>query len=115
MADELVLVELRRTIGPRRGPLYGPGRVRVPASFARSLGLQPIDEVPVDPAQEAETSEVEMQVVEGDLPDGFPARDLLIAGGVMTLDAVRAASDHQLRQIKGIGPAAVRNIRAALA
>lgn len=109
MADELVLVELRRTIGPRRGPLYGPGRVRVPASFARSLGLQPIDEVPVEPAQEVET-----QAVEGDLPDGFPARDLLIAGGVMTLDAVRAASDHQLRQIKGIGPAAVRNIRAAL-
>ena len=41
--------------------------------------------------------------------------DALIAAGYNTADKLRAAADDQLRAIDGIGPAAVRNIRKALA
>lgn len=37
--EPLVEVELRGSVGPRGGPLYGPGRALVPASLARSLGM----------------------------------------------------------------------------
>lgn len=106
IADEFVTVELARSIGPRRGPLYGPGRARVPASFARALGLTPITETSAPTADE--TAECTP------LPDDFPVRDLLIAGGITTIEAVREATDKDLRALKGIGPAAVRDIRAAL-
>lgn len=46
--DDTVTVTLRRSVGLRQpgGGVtnYGPGRVRVPRSFARSLGIKPEDD-----------------------------------------------------------------------
>jgi hypothetical protein len=39
--------------------------------------------------------------------------DLLISGGFKTPDAVKVASDEELREVKGLGPAAVKRIRKA--
>jgi hypothetical protein len=50
------------------------------------------------------------------LPEGFPARDILIAhGSFVTLEAVRVASDEDLSAIDGIGPTTLKRIREASA
>ena len=49
----------------------------------------------------------------GDLPEDFPGRDELVAGGFSTLGAVKAASDEDLDAVPGIGPATLKEIRAA--
>jgi hypothetical protein len=41
-------------------------------------------------------------------------RAALIAAGFGTLEALRAATDEQLREVEGVGPAAVRKIRQTL-
>jgi hypothetical protein len=38
--EDLVYVTLSGSIGPRGGPMYGPGRVAVPRAFAEQLGVQ---------------------------------------------------------------------------
>lgn len=48
------------------------------------------------------------------VPDGFPGRDALAAGGFTTLSAIRAAKDSDLDKVTGIGPATLKEIRAAL-
>jgi hypothetical protein len=48
-----------------------------------------------------------------ELPEDFPARELLIAAGYDTLDLVKNASDEDLDAIDGIGPATVEKIREA--
>jgi len=54
-------------------------------------------------------------------PVGFAAAltteqlDALAAAGYVTPDAMRKATDAELRAVPGIGPATVRNLRAALA
>lgn len=50
---------------------------------------------------------------DGALPEDFPGRDDLAAGGLTTLAAVRAASDEDLEAMEGIGPATVKKIRGA--
>lgn len=49
----------------------------------------------------------------GDLPDDFPARELLTGAGFTTLDAVRSASDEALLEINGIGDKRLQEIREA--
>ena len=44
---------------------------------------------------------------------GDELADLLISGGVLTPDAVKYASDDELLEIKGLGPATVKRIRKA--
>ena len=52
---------------------------------------------------------------EGDaIPASFPHQALLIGANLKTLGDVRAASDQQLIEIRGIGPQALRQIREAL-
>jgi len=48
------------------------------------------------------------------LPEGFPARSLLLANGYATLEAVRDAPDDALLGIKGIGKKLLEEIRHAL-
>jgi hypothetical protein len=45
----------------------------------------------------------------------FPSREALAAAGLTTRDAVQQQSDEALTALPGIGPAAVKKIRAALA
>lgn len=47
------------------------------------------------------------------LPEDFPGREELTAGGLTTLSAVRAASDEDLTALDGIGVATVKKIRGA--
>lgn len=72
------------------------------------------------PEPEPET----IEVVDGDpgpittgaeepLPEEFPSANALIAGGITTKEAVRAASDEDLLKISGIGQAALKKIRDA--
>jgi len=49
-----------------------------------------------------------------DLPQDFPSRDALIAGGYDSLAKVKAASDDELHAVKGIGNASLEKIRAAV-
>jgi len=52
---------------------------------------------------------------DGDLPDDFPARDVLIGLGV-TLDEVKALDSlEKLEALKGIGPKSAENILKYLA
>lgn len=48
------------------------------------------------------------------LPEGFPARDLLLAAGYTTLERVQAATDEELLAIQGIGRRLLGKIRDAL-
>ena len=47
------------------------------------------------------------------LPDDFPARALLVAGGFDTLAKVREATDEQLVALDNVGEATLAKIRAA--
>lgn len=51
---------------------------------------------------------------DSDIPQDFPSREHLIAGGFDSLDKVSAASDEELVALKGIGKKAVEHIREAL-
>lgn len=48
------------------------------------------------------------------LPNGFPARMLLVKGGYTITDQVREASDEDLIKLEGVGEATVKDIRKAL-
>lgn len=50
-----------------------------------------------------------------DLEEEFPHRSALIAGKLLTREAVGDASDEELTGIRGIGKKGVEEIRAALA
>lgn len=100
MTEPMVTVRLRHSVGLRGGPLYGPGIVQVPASFARALGLEPVEE----PKEE----------VAGDLPEDFPGREALIEAGYTTLDAVRAI-DFEQTKVPGVGKATIAKIAAYFA
>lgn len=47
------------------------------------------------------------------LPDDFPHRDALAGAGITTVEQLAVTTDTELRAIPTIGPAAVRDIRAA--
>lgn len=51
---------------------------------------------------------------DGELPDGFPARAALIKAGFDTVDKVKAASDQELIDVKGVGESTVEHIRDAV-
>lgn len=48
------------------------------------------------------------------LPEGFPHAGLLTEAGFGTLQLVTEATDDDLLAVKGVGKAALRDIRAAL-
>jgi hypothetical protein len=48
------------------------------------------------------------------LPEDFPGRDLLVAAGYGTVEAVAASTDDELVALKGIGKGTVAKIREAL-
>lgn len=49
----------------------------------------------------------------GGLPDGFPAKDDLEAGGFTSVDQVKGASDDELLAVNGVGDVTLKRIRAA--
>ena len=49
-----------------------------------------------------------------DLPSDFPERDLIVGSEFRTLEALKNATDQELLDIDGIGPAKLKAIRAAL-
>lgn len=74
------------------------------------------------PPEAAELEPLAAPVVEGEDPFADYRDTLkdeqweaLTGAGYATPDAIRAASDNDLRGVEGIGPASVRNLRAALA
>ena len=48
----------------------------------------------------------------GALPDEFPQRDKLAAGGIESYEQLDAATDEELRAVEGVGKAALTAIRA---
>lgn len=81
-----------------RGQFYGPGQgVEVPETFRLAS----------DRAKPA--------AVPGDLPEDFPHRSALVAGGFGTLNAVRDAADADLLALPRFGDAALAKVRAAQA
>ena len=63
--------------------------------------------------ERAEAAEAELQQL-GILPADFPHRADLLAARLITRDAVAAKTDAELLELKGIGEAGVKKIRAAL-
>lgn len=137
--SEAVRVRLTTPHWDSEKRLYRPGVRDLPIELARAWGYvsepepEPVVET-TDPdeagAGESDGDSGEGEPNEGEpgeeglsgrqswaeirqLPDDFPARDLLLAGGYETVEAVEAASDAELRELKGVGPAALRDIRAA--
>lgn len=49
------------------------------------------------------------------IPEGFPHRDKLAEAGFVTVGNLRAASDEEIEDVHGIGPASREDIREALA
>lgn len=49
------------------------------------------------------------------IPEGFPHRDKLSEAGFITVGNLRAASDEEIEDVHGIGPASREEIRDALA
>lgn len=117
---------------------YGPGEDDIPVEMAEGLVREDIlDESVLE--QEPAPVELEAEVVEADttpaqgeqapvdtsgmppaqiggetmLPQEFPARDLLIGAGFVTVEGVAQAEDETLSDIKGIGPATLEEIREA--
>jgi len=54
---------------------------------------------------------------DGDFPKGLaaPARRALAAAGYTTLAQLTAVTEQELRQLHGMGPKAIEQLRAALA
>lgn len=104
----MVTVKLTGTFyyGPRGAKRpYGPGdAVDVPEGLAQALGL-----TPMAPPEPEFAPAVALDVL------GMPSvvSDALITAGY-TVETARAASDDELLAVKGIGPATLRQIRAAL-
>lgn len=138
MTEPMVTVRLRHSVGLRGGPLYGPGIVQVPASFARALGLEPVEEpkeevaggaqvAPLEPSGSEPAGGAPQGSAEGeppaegsgaqaasDLPEDFPGREALIEAGYTTLDAVRAI-DFEQTKVPGVGKATIAKIAAYFA
>jgi hypothetical protein len=51
---------------------------------------------------------------ESDLPEGFPARAKLIAGGFDSVEKVNDAPDEELLKVSGVGASTVAQIREEL-
>ncbi|MFW6079537.1 MAG: hypothetical protein ACODAE_07950 [Gemmatimonadota bacterium] len=91
--------------------LAAPGR-RIRAADAERLGLSADDDGRIVVPERG--TEAPGRGVDG-LPDDFPARDLLVGAGLTAPAAVDEAPDEDLLAIKGLGPAKLDEIRAALA
>lgn len=81
--------------------MYGPGIRLVPIELARALGKRIVVDGPSRPQDKDE------------LPDDFPAVELLREEGYQTYGHVRGESDEDIIAIKGIGPVILSEIRAA--
>ncbi len=68
-------------------------------------------------AEGKELEGVKAEAAAGDsdsLPEDFPGREALAAGGFTTRTSVAGASDEDLDKVPGIGPATLKDIRKAL-
>jgi hypothetical protein len=115
-------VNLRSTFGYGKPRVYyGPGLVDVPEGLVQALGLKVIeaadaDVLPVPSASPQLPAPTDRLDAAAELIDrlGVDLGTQLALAGFASVDAVRAASDVELLAIKGIGPATLRTIRAAL-
>lgn len=83
------------------------------AMRASSSALPPPKvEVAVNEAGALESRVIEEATPPGELPADFPHRELLT--DFLYVDALRAASDEELLTKEGVGPAKLKEIRAAL-
>lgn len=107
---------------PRAAFLLGCAGLDIPDAEAERLGLKgatpPANKAMTPPANKGgfsfapEVKESEGGLVSGDeLPDDFPAVELLRGAGLATYTAVRAAD---VTKVKGIGKAMARQISEAL-
>lgn len=117
----MVKVHLKGTFGYGRPRVYyGPGVVEVPEGLARALGLTPLAEE-VAGVEEQGGAALDFGEQTGgllDTPGSTPLFSpdivvLLSEAGFDTHAKVQAASDDELLAIKGIGPATLKQIRAA--
>lgn len=84
---------------------YGPGiDIEIPHGLALTLGLETTG------AKEGNSATVPV----AELPEDFPARDLLEDAGFTTLEQVSALSEAELIAIKGIGKATANVIKQAI-
>lgn len=124
--EEIVKVALKQSVNIW-GSSYHPNSkgVNMPRSHAEALGAQIINDDPpakTKPAAEAnntpeggeDSGEGETKQTDpapGELPEDFPARDLLIESGIDTIAKVLQGED--LTKIKGIGNKTAEDIIAA--
>ena len=76
---------------------------------------EPEDEEPPLLLSEAQVSTDPAHDADDTLPQGFPSREVLIAGGFESLELLKAATKDDLMAIDGIGSARADQIMAALA
>jgi DNA integrity scanning protein DisA with diadenylate cyclase activity len=113
----MVKVRLRGTFGYGRPRVYyGPGLVDVPEGLAQALGLKAVGGADTDVSAPDAPPPPDRLDAAADLIDrlGVEMGTHLALEGFTSIEAVRAASDEELLAIKGIGPATLRSIRAAL-
>src|SRR5688572_1256867 len=96
------------------GKFYGPGEADIPDELHAELQAKGALEAPPPPELPNRS------MLSGDQSGGQSAPELapeiaekLAEGGFDTVEAICAASDDELLAVKGIGPAALRDIRAA--
>lgn len=117
---------------------YGPGEADIPVEMAEGLVREDIlpasvlEQEPAPVELEGEVLETDTEPARGEqapddtsgmppaqigaetmLPQEFPARDLLIGAGFVTVEGVVGASNADLLEIKGIGDATLADIREA--
>lgn len=81
---------------------------------SREHDPEPTEEAPETDAPKTKAAKAEAKTDAQKLPTGFPGRAALMAGGLSTLDAVRAATDEALIALPGVGEATTAAIREAL-
>lgn len=98
--------------GYRDGILFGNGKAvvedeTVARNFVNVRGYR-------CPQVENQDKEEQAPKVVSDLPADFPFREQLAQNGFTDFVAITGASDSELTAIKGLGPAAVKEIRDEL-
>lgn len=88
-------------------------------SHLREMGWKVVQTIadPVEEDESGELAEVEVteSIVDVDLELAEGVWNALVAAGYNTAEALNAATDEQLREVPGVGPATLKHIRKALA
>lgn len=119
----MVKVNLKGRYGyGRPRTYYGPGETEVPEGLAAALGLKPLQEVAGTEEEGGAPLDLGEQIGGfQEVPDSQPLPEVdpladfpeLRAAGYTSVEQVRSASDDDLLNIKGIGPATLEKIRIA--